>query len=352
MIQEQICKKVLLMGIDYHSKGGISQVESLYKDIYTPFYFIRTSSLETFQFNKILIFVTALINLIYYILFRKIKIVHLHSASGNSFKRKSIIIKVAKALGAKVVMHMHGGKFKMYYELNTSFVKPVLDRCDAIVAISEYWQDYFISQLGYQNTFHIPNIVATPHKYPKSESNNYFTFYFLGKICDDKGIFDLMEVVKNNKNVLEGNVRFLIGGNGEVERLIKEIDEAKLSIIVDYIGWVSGADKIELMNKSDAFILPSYIEGMPISILEAMSYSLPVISTNVGGIPDIMQDGINGYMIKPGDKEGLLNAILSLSQDRRKAIAMGERGRQKVKEHLPSQVALKLEELYLDILEK
>ena len=124
------------------------------------------------------------------------------------------------------------------------------------------------------------------------------------------------------------------------------INECGLSKIVRFEGWVSGDKKVELLNNTDVFILPSYTEGLPISILEAMSYRLPVISTPVGGIPEVVRDGENGFLIKPGDKDALHNAIVRLANDEELREKMGNISYSKVQPHLPEIVAKELEDIY------
>lgn len=101
------------------------------------------------------------------------------------------------------------------------------------------------------------------------------------QIGHNKGIYDLIGVIALHKKEFHGRQKLRAGGNGEVDKVKILIKEKKISDIVSYEGWVSGGRKVELLDVSDAYILPSYKEGLPISILEAMSYGLPMISTKV-----------------------------------------------------------------------
>lgn len=141
-----------------------------------------------------------------------------------------------------------------------------------------------------------------------------------------------------------------VGGNGEISKVTQIISKYGLSDIVLFEGWVSGDKKIELLNKVDAYILPSYHEGLPISILEAMSYSLPIISTNVGGIPEILKNGENGFIISPGDKDAMYRAILELMNNEKLRIDMGKASYSKVQEHMPGFVERQLSDLYRSLL--
>ena len=100
----------------------------------------------------------------------------------------------------------------------------------------------------------------------------------------------------------------------------------------------------------DVFVLPSYNEGLPISILEAMSYNLPIISTKVGGIPEILKNEYNGYLINPGDLIALENAISALINNPSKRKLQGKRSGEIVKSFLPEQVIRQLDYLYKELL--
>ena len=113
-----------------------------------------------------------------------------------------------------------------------------------------------------------------------------------------------------------------------------------------YLGWVSGAEKIDVFNIADIFVLPSYNEGLPISILEAMSYGLPILSTTVGGIPEIVENGVNGFLVEPGDKNALLEFLEVLVLNKTKRLEMGEKSRLVVADHLPNSVESQLKNLY------
>jgi glycosyltransferase involved in cell wall biosynthesis len=154
---------------------------------------------------------------------------------------------------------------------------------------------------------------------------------FLGLICEKKGIFDLLKVIKKG---IEDNrsLMLTIGGIGEVARLTDEIDRLGLRGSVEYLGWVSAEVRDMLMRKTDIFILPSYGEGMPMTILEAMSYAIPVISTPVGGIPELVIEDETGFLVKPGDLSGLYERIIELATDEEKRCRFGRRGRQVIEE--------------------
>ena len=168
-------------------------------------------------------------------------------------------------------------------------------------------------------------------------------------ITAQKGIYDLLDVIKEIRHDLKDKFCLHIGGNGETERLQKLIDENDLSDLVRFEGWVSGEKKKELLSLADAYILPSYIEGLPISILEAMSYGLPILSTPVGGIPEVV-DETNGILFTPGDKKEMADAIKSMVGNPQIGKSKGNASREKAVRYYPDNVASELIEIYNGIL--
>lgn len=338
-------KNVLTIGIDYRVvHGGVAAVENVYSTFYKPFNHV-TTVVNNGKVWKLLTFFRALFNFTGWMLLHKeIRIVHVHGSSGASFWRKRIFIYIAKLFNKKVVLHMHGGRFGDFSKEHRNTVKKTLDKCDAIIALSEYWKKFFQFEFNCKKVEIIKNVITAPSIMPKD--HKVFTLLFLGLISRNKGIYDLLDVIEEHKNEFIGNLIFKVGGNGDVNNLIQLITKKGISDIVSYEGWVSGDKKTELLNESDVYVLPSYKEGLPISILEAMSYSLPVISTCVGGIPEIILNGENGYLINPGDKEALYDAINKLKSSEKLRIRMGNLSKPIVNEHMPQCVENQLKELY------
>ena len=144
------------------------------------------------------------------------------------------------------------------------------------------------------------------------ECNN--TVLFLGELGKRKGCYDIPTVIAQVRKSIP-DVKFILAGAGsEVdENAIKKlIDEKGVSDNVEFPGWVRGDTKDKLLRKADVFFLPSYNEGMPMAVLDAMGYGLPVVSTNVGGIPKIVHDGENGVCCEAGDVDRISRAITEL----------------------------------------
>lgn len=348
MVERNISKQVLTIGCDYKTtKGGISTVIASYSHIFSPFNFIGSTQVKS-KIENLLYFIYSIISFTCKCIFcRKIRIIHIHTGSNNSFWRKSVYIKIAKRFNKKVVLHIHGGMFHIFYEKNKEKVDKILGKVDVIIALSQYWLKFFKETVGHKNVIIVPNITEYPKPDASLKKNDDITrVLFLGTINEAKGVFDMLEMVRENKEYLTNKLIIYIGGNGEVERFNNMIKEYGISNIVRFEGWVNEEKKAALLSECDIYLLPSYTEGLPISILEAMTYKLPIISTPVGGIPEIIENGKNGFLITPGNREELFNAINNLIKDSKKREIMGEEGYKKVSPHLPDNVSNVLTNIY------
>lgn len=193
-------------------------------------------------------------------------------------------------------------------------------------------------------------MVDYPEKDHKKEIYAYTTFIFLGLVTESKGVFDLVNVIAENKDKYRNRIKLLIGGNGKIEKLTNLINEYEISDIVEYLGWVTGNDKSKILNKADVYILPSYVEGSPVSILEAMAYGMPIISTNVGGIPELVKNNENGLLIEPGNLKQIEKAIDWFVMNPEFIKTYGAVSELIVQKYLPASVVKQLIEVYQSVL--
>ena len=294
---------ILFIGPE-NDHGGIGSVLKIYEKYLPGFKFIGTYTDKNI-FYKTKYFVSQLLKINKYTKSnKKIRIYHIHSASRGSFIRKSMICLLGKLLGKKVILHMHGGSFKEFYEKSfilKIFINFILKKCDLVICLSKEWELYFSEKINLKNIITIGNPVEKINIIRiKRDNNKLIKILFLGKICDEKGIFELIEYLKFSSYFINGNIKLSIAGIGEDVRLEKIISEDIFKNKIEYLGWIDGEKKYKALANCDIFILPSHFEGLPISILEAMSFGKTIISTNVGGISSIVKPGYNGWLIHPG----------------------------------------------------
>jgi len=347
-----LAETVLTVGCAYHPpKGGVAQVIFNYERYVFPLFKCVINSGGTNPIAKAWKAFKGILSIIIKLLCdRKIKIVHIHTASYNSFRRSAIFVKIAKFFHKKVILHIHGGGFREYYATNPQKISSILNSCDCIITLTESWQTFFKQITTCKHIEIIENITSPPQS-KAIPNDSKFHLLFLGLVTEQKGIYDLIEVIAEHKVEFDNKLTLHIGGNGEKGKLIDLISKNNIADLITYEGWVSGDKKTDLLNIADAFILPSYAEGLPISILEAMSYGLPILSTPVGGIPEIVENGVNGYLFQPGDKNGIFQAILQLLSNKDLAKQMGDESLAKAKRHMPCNVSDALSKLYFSLID-
>ena len=317
-----------------------------YRDALPTFHFISTNSrrgLIPGLFN----FARTLVALPFIRLFRPYTTLDIHGANGKSWARKHLIINLGHLLGYKIVFHMHGGELRKYVAAKgTEFYMKSFRKCHHVVFLTDAWTKYAQDVLGCTNAVTLMNIVPTPTmaKQPRTEGAP-ISLVYLGYIYKEKGIFDLLDVIASNRDRWLGHLTLTIGGQWNEDRVLNFIKDNDLGGIVKFVGWVSGDDKASILSKTDILILPSYYEGLPISILEAMSYAMPVITTPVGGIPEVVTDGVEGTLFTPGDKAAMTRAIDRYIECPGLIIKQGNAGWEKSKLFSPEHIVNRLSQI-------
>ena len=223
---------------------------------------------------------------------------------------------------------------------------------DKLIVLSNSWK-YWFEQIGVDENklVVLHNITAYPVSIPSARVNDgKLHLLFMGEIGPRKGVFDILRALTKYRDELADKIELRIGGNRNEEKLRQMIKEEQLEQLVVFEGWVGGEKKLNLLNWADVFILPSFNEGLPISILEAMSYGLPIIATPVGGIPEVVENGVNGKIVKPGDVECIYRAIKCYIDDKSLVEKEGRASSVKVMCYLPDFVMNHLKNLYEDLL--
>lgn len=280
---------------------------------------------------------------------RPVDLVHLHAAARGSFWRKAFFAGLARSHGVPVVLHLHGSEMRDFYDRQPSWLKRAivgqLTRATHVVVLSESWRAFVADIAPGAKPTVVPNYVRVPER-PARGTSQPVTLLFLGLLGRRKGVFDLLEAFAEARSS-HSDMRLVIGGHGEIEAATRQARELALEDAVSFEGWVGPDDKAALLDAADIYVLPSHNEGLAMSVLEAMAYGLPVITTAVGGLPELVTDGVHGRVIRPGDIAALTAAILDLSRDRETRRRMGEAARARIKERYSGGVVLpRLAELY------
>ncbi len=194
----------------------------------------------------------------------------------------------------------------------------------------------------------IPNgLNLTEYDKIKSPKNKKNQIYFVGRLIFYKNIDT---VIKSMKLILKKvpNTKFIISGKGPYEDKLKEIVKQEgLEKNIIFTGRVSDEQKIRYLKESAIMVQPSLVEGFGITIIESFACKTPVISSNVMPLPELVKDGINGYVCKPFDEKEWAEKIALLLKDKNKIRKLGDNARKIVEENYTIQVIVKkLERLY------
>lgn len=345
-------QQILIIGPSTKRKGGIATVLEKYKENYDFLYFTSTFFQKTtFSF---LFFPERIVSLLIYLsMHPRIMIVHIHSSSDGSFIRKYILYKIARLFNKKIVFHIHSGRFIAFYDKSNAFIKRAIEEClnnsDSLVVLSKSWKEVYLKKFKPKKINIVPNLINYPNNIikPKNERSK-IKIIFLGKIFEAKGIYHLLDTIIEHYDDFSENVSFIIAGNGEEERTRKyKLKDTK--DIINFTGWVGPKEKNKILGESDILILPSFSEGLPVSILEAMSFKLPIIATPVGGIPEIVKHNINGKVIKVADNEEIYQSILFYIENKEMISIHGMKSYEMVKQHFPENVEKKLMKIYCSL---
>lgn len=357
IIDRRLARKVLMAGNYYkhHHPGGISAVVQYWSEYIDGLQYYPTWKLGGVA-TRAWWFATSYLRIALRLATdREIKIVHLHFAADGSFWRKEKLLGLAKLFGKKVVMHCHSSRFKDFYQESSAAkrrqIVATLRKADVMIVLSESWKRWFASiGIDESRMTVLHNITDYPVPRPeKKVADGKVHFLFMGEIGERKGVFDILRGLAKHKGDFAGKIELRIGGNRNERQLLDTIQANGLGNIVKFEGWVSGDKKVDLLNWADVFILPSHNEGLPISILEAMSYGMPIISTPVGGIPEVVGEG-NGVLVTPGSDGEIVRAMARYVGNPTLVAKEGAASRRVVETYLPGYVMEHLKDIYLKLL--
>lgn len=342
-------KYIVMIGTSKETRGGISSVVKAYEneglfDKYNIEY-ISTHIDSTF-FVKLKYLIKAVFSLLKTFLQKDVSLVHIHTSSNNSFWRKSIYFFIANLFLKKVIFHVHGGGFVDFYTKRTTkfgrfLIRYILKKACLVIVLSDNWTRLIGDVMGLRNLTTLHNPIQDKQYFGIRNEPTENRLLFLGLIKEEKGIYDILTAMSNLKRKYEITVFLDVCGVGEVEKLNLMAERLSLSDHVVLHGWIPQDEVRCLLARTKILLLPSYIEGLPMSILEAMAAGVPVIASNVGGIPNLITDGDTGFLIQPGDVDLLSERIRYLLEEESGRVRTGKAGKHLVEQDYNPEVVVK-----------
>jgi len=311
---------VLMLGTSFETMGGVASVvrllgeSRLFKECGVIY---LTTHRDGSRWQKLLTALSAWLRFVAHLFGGRLRLLHVHMSSDSSFWRTSCFMVPAVMTGTPFIIHMHGAAFVGFNAnlpgVGKRFVRWIFQRSALLIALSPEWKRRLQLISGHDRIEVVANPVAIP-----SERSSAFrkprTLLFLGNIGRRKGCYVLLEAMVAVQST-HPDVRLLCGGDGDHETFLRDAAQRGVARNIQLLGWVKPPAKRRLLARSTVFVLPSYAEGLPMALLEAMAAGMAIVATPVGGIPDAVRDGVDGLLVPAGDAAALASAISRLLSD-------------------------------------
>lgn len=252
----------------------------------------------------------------------KIDVAHIQVSERGSFVRKFVLVWVAHLLGLQVVLHHHGAEAIETYATAPSWLKAIVrsltKTADVNVVLGAPWANWLLDEIGVpkdrvQVLYNgIPDLEGQPE--PPS-NGDVFRPLLLAVLSDRKGVGEFLRALSELKAHDISFEATVAGGGPDLPRFQKLAVELGIAEQCDFPGWVEPKDVPKTMAQHDCYVLPSYKEGLPIGILEAMRASRPVIATDVGSISEAIPADHGVNLVDPGDVQALTNQLARLAKN-------------------------------------
>ncbi len=292
------------------------------------------------------------------VIVKNIQIVHINTSLGSRSVFRDLIFAIdAKMVKKKCIVFFHGWSDNEETIMKSKYkwlLKLYLKNTDALITLSQQSKNT-LKSMGYKKNIYLETTLLDDKLLDEfninnklQKSYNIITILFLARLEKEKGIFELIDACESL--IYRGyQIRLLIAGKGRAEKEI--LARVRNKEYIEILGYVTGKDKAQVFIESDIYVLPSYTEGMPTTVLEAMAFGLPVIVTPVGGLKDIIKDGINGYFIPINDSFMLAKSIVKLISDKHLMSKMALYNFNEARKYYASNVVKRIENIYMELLE-
>ena len=329
----QVRNKTQILMVGMHltkTRGGITTlVAEILKSSLTDnfeFFYVESQAEDFGSFAKLKLAAEAVVSFVKRCMRHAPEVVYIHLGSNASLYRESVFIVLAKFFRRRVVAHFHAGDLDNYYPyqsfIGRAFIRGAINSSDALIAVSGESARQLRKLAAAPNITVIPNAIDTTifgvgkkEATAEQKTGKTVRLLFVGAIGKLKGERDLiraLSILRGRGCQYDLQVSFLGYGAESLEPVCRE---AGVTDWIDFLGAVSLEKRVEFFRRADIFVLPTYAEAMPMSIIEAMAAGLPVISTNVGGIPEMIEHEVDGLLVVPGDVAELADKIQYLLEN-------------------------------------
>jgi len=347
-------KGILMLGTSPQTMGGIAAVINVYRDA-GLFERWPIEHVVTFRdgsaLHKAAAASAALLVFIMRLVFSRPRLIHLHVSSRASFWRKSLFMSLARLARVPYLLHLHGSEFQVFFEkecgtLAQRAVRSQFHGAARVLVLSRSWAEWVKRACPRAAVTVLYNPVAFDAGAEPATVREGASVLFLGRLGRRKGSYDLVHAAALIAGEHPG-LRLLMAGDGEADEVRALAARLGIESVVHLLGWIGPQQKAQLLATSAVFALPSYHEGLPMGVLEAMSAGMAIVSTPVGGIPEAIDDGVEGLLVSPGDVDALAVALRRLLASAALRRQLGHGARARVARQFATQAVLpELEAIY------
>jgi glycosyltransferase involved in cell wall biosynthesis len=258
--------------------------------------------------------------------------VHVNMAERLSLLRKSVIVVMCRALGVPVVLHLHAAQLHHFYRALPAPLRAltrwVFSLPASVIVLGTSARRFVTEELhvpGERVEIVINGVPAPNVRRRKPGRDSTQRILFLGNLSERKGISDLLHALARPRFV-RSRLEVIIAGGGDVPTYQAKARALGVDDLMRFEGWCDQGKVADLLADSDVLVLPSYDEGLPLVILEALAHGVAVVCTPVGEIPSVLTHGVNAYFVPPGDVQGLATGLQEVLRDAELLETLGRNG--------------------------
>jgi glycosyltransferase involved in cell wall biosynthesis len=285
----------------------------------------------------------------------RLKLLHVNLSSRGSTARKLILTSVARTLGIPYLIHLHGSGYDLFYQglpkSARSTVRWMFAGATRVVVLGEHWRAFVMQKVGVDPTRIeiVYNVVPSfGGGIRRFRGQGHSQILFLGRLGERKGVPDLLAALARPE-IARLPWRATFAGDGDIEKFMVTARRLGLQSRIDFPGWVASDAVAGLLDSADILVLPSYREGLPVAVIEALAHEVAVITTPVGAVPEFLTHYHSALLVEPGDVDRLAQAVGELVQDPSLRDAIAANGFQVYKRLFSIDIiSIKMRRIYCD----
>ena len=340
-MKTRLHSRLLMLGAAPETRGGLAAVVEAYRahGLFArwPIELIATTG-DRSILEEALLVARAVRDLAAALVREPRSLVHLHVSRG-CFWRQAAFAAAAAAVRCPLIVQLHGAGFG-------GETRHLLRQAACVLVSCEAQRIWVRSVARDAHVVVVPPPLAVPAAAAGERPN---LVLFLGRLEAAKGIYDLLDAIAGVRGAVP-DVRLVCAGDGDRVGVKRYAERLGIADAVTFTGWVGPSGKRALLESAAVFALPSYEEALPVSLIEAMGAGVPAIASPVGGIPEVLQDGVSGLFVAAGDRANLERRLKRLLLDRALAARLGAAARESARlRFAPARVLSRIDEVYASL---